>query len=154
VYIVKSRHEVEQPWDLNQWLTAGSSAFNGSLTCCTLDHKLPGTGTPIGCDKEHFVPIFQMLHANACKRLRERREMNTWRKIQALQWSLYDGADGLYDPPPPVKSAEEFLRKYEIADVKAFVEGGMSALHYAAYENSPDAVRAGTHCMLGLVIGE
>ena len=142
VYIVKSRDEVEQPWDLNQWLTAGSSAFNGSLTCCTLGHKLPGTGTPIRCDKEHFVPIFQMLHANACTRLRAGRAMNTWRKVLAIEWSLYAGADGFYDPPPPVTTAQHFLDKYEIPDVNAFVEGGMTALHYAAYENCPSAVRA------------
>eukprot|EP00966_Prymnesium_polylepis_P191232 4432173-Prymnesium_polylepis.1 len=45
-------------------------------------------------------------------------------------------------PPPPGMSVVDFLRKYELPGVNEPAEMGMHAIHYAAYADDADQIRA------------
>ena len=49
---------------------------------------------------------------------------------------------------------DAFLTKYELSSVGEVVEGGMTALHYAAYENNGDAVQMLAAASADLNVGD
>ena len=57
----------------------------------------------------------------------------------AYTWTLYAGDNSL--TPDLCESPSEFLVKYEIPHAAACVEGGMTALHYAGYENNGKIIK-------------
>lgn len=112
------------------------SVFNGDFTCCMRGHKL-ADGKEIPCDKTALEDVVIQLHNNALDRLKAEGDVLTWRRMLSCKWLLMDGSEL---PTPRVASVSNFLQKYKISDVTSHVEGAMTALHYAAYENDRNMV--------------
>ena len=108
---------------------------------CALDHrlKLGADVTQIVCDKVLIRRVVKQIVTEALQKRRNSGDLGTWRRMLAYEWSLYAGDSTL--APKQCITASEFLSKYEIPHASAHVESGMTALHYAGYEDNGKIVK-------------
>jgi len=106
---------------------------NGVFTCCQRGHPEGMT-----CDKVAVSELLLTVHGNACRRLKKSGDLVTWRKVLAQARIILAGSS---EAPVSPQTVTGFLRKYELPDLGP-AETGMTALHYAAYEDNIWAVRA------------
>jgi len=94
-------------------------------------------------DRRRLLAVATMIFKSACLHLHE-QDLCAWRKLLSMEHVFFSGCDKWAAASEVMRrsvSVESFLAKYQLSSVLEHSCAGMTALHYAAYENNPFAIK-------------
>jgi len=127
------------------YIVKGSSSFgrlNNSYFSKPAQSLFKGEFSLEG-DRHRLLPVAKTIFKSACLNRKE-QDVVAWRKLLAIEHVLFSGCtewEAASELARRAVTVDSFLEKYELSSVLEHGSAGMTALHYAAYENNPEAVK-------------